>query len=46
MSDDNYTEEEVDRRRDEVVKRMLNAPPKPHKKHETKARKGEASTAD
>jgi hypothetical protein len=25
-----YSEQETDRRRDEIVRRMLNTPPKPH----------------
>lgn len=28
---DDYTESEIERRRDEVVKRMLNTPPAPRK---------------
>jgi hypothetical protein len=28
---DQYSEEETARRRDQVVRRMLNSPPKPHK---------------
>jgi hypothetical protein len=29
-SDDQYSEQETARRRDAVIKRMLNTPPKPH----------------
>lgn len=43
MSPD-FDEDEVDRRRDEVVKRMLNTPPKP-KKAAKKAPKRGSSTA-
>jgi hypothetical protein len=28
--DDQYSEQEIARRRDETIKRMLNTPPKPH----------------
>jgi hypothetical protein len=28
---DEFTDEEIARRRDEVIKRMANTPPKPHK---------------
>jgi len=33
---DELTEEEIERRRDEIAKRMLNTPPKPHKKKDKK----------
>jgi hypothetical protein len=29
-NDDHYSEQETKRRRDAVIKRMLNTPPKPH----------------
>jgi hypothetical protein len=38
-----FSDENVDRRRDEVVKRMLNTPPKPRQK---KKPKSGASTSD
>ncbi|MGO9547185.1 MAG: hypothetical protein ACLPPF_20625 [Rhodomicrobium sp.] len=38
QEDGELSEQEVAQRRDEVVKRMLNTPPKPHKV-ETKRRK-------
>lgn len=34
-----YTDEETARRRDEVVRRMLNTPPKPHKPAAEKPKK-------
>ena len=39
-SDENLPEEEVDARRDEVVRRMLNMPPKPHPKPKEGRRRG------
>lgn len=36
---DQYTPEEAQHRRDEVVKRMLNTPPKPHKEQKKKTGK-------
>jgi hypothetical protein len=44
--DERYSEEEAARRRDEVVKRMLNTPPQPRKtpagKKQAPSRKGKA----
>lgn len=38
-AEDAYTDEETARRRDEVVRRMLNTPPKPHKPAAEKPKK-------
>ncbi|MCH7831819.1 MAG: hypothetical protein IIC55_03005 [Proteobacteria bacterium] len=34
--DEELTEEEIERRRDEIARRMLNTPPKPHKQKDNK----------
>lgn len=39
-SDENLPEKEADARRDEVVRRMLNTPPKPHPKPKDGRRRG------
>lgn len=39
QTDDQYSPEETARRRDEVLKRMLNTPPKPHATHPPQSRK-------
>jgi hypothetical protein len=44
----NYTEEETSRRRDAVIRQMLNSPPKPHsemKIGKSKPKRGEKRTA-
>ncbi len=38
---DELTEEEIQRRRDKIAKRMLNTPPKPHKPKEDDDTKSE-----
>ena len=38
-----YSEEEADRRRDEIVKRMLNTPPQPRKKGKKASTDGDAN---
>jgi hypothetical protein len=40
MASDETAEEEVERRRDEVIKRMLNTPPKAHPKPKPGRRPG------
>jgi hypothetical protein len=40
--EESYSEQEAAKRRDEVLKRMLNTPPKPHKKKRSKAKRGKA----
>jgi hypothetical protein len=39
-SDDSYSEEEIAQRRDAVIKRMLNTPPKPHSEMKVGKSKG------
>lgn len=39
-NDDSVSETETDKRRDEVVRRMLNTPPKPHPKPKEGRRRG------
>jgi hypothetical protein len=41
--DDQYSEKETARRRDAVIKKMLNTPPKPHS--EMKLRRSKSKTA-
>jgi hypothetical protein len=44
MSKDAYSDDETARRRDEVIKRMLNTPPQPHRaKKQPKNAKGKVT---
>jgi hypothetical protein len=42
---DEHSKEEADRRRDEIIKRMLATPPQPRKLSKTKATPGKPSVA-
>jgi hypothetical protein len=44
-NDDQFSDEEAARRRDEVVKRMLNTPPQPRKQDSGKADKAKKKPA-
>jgi hypothetical protein len=39
-----FTDEEIARRRDDVIRRMANTPPKPHSEMKIDRRKAKAST--
>jgi hypothetical protein len=43
LSDEQYSDEEIARRRDAVIKHMLNTPPKRHAEMKVGKRKAEAS---
>jgi hypothetical protein len=42
-NEEQFTEEEIARRRDEVIRRMANTPPKPHSEMKLGKRKAKAS---
>lgn len=49
MSDqpeDQYDEAETARRRDEIIRRMINTPPKPHRESSPKAARKRGQSAD
>jgi hypothetical protein len=44
-SDTNYSDEEIARRRDDVIRRMANTPPKPHSAMKVGKRKAKAGAS-
>jgi hypothetical protein len=44
FSDERYSDEEIARRRDDVIRRMGNTPPKPHSAMKLGKRKAKVST--
>jgi hypothetical protein len=43
-NEEQFTEEEIARRRDDVIRRMANTPPKPHSEMKLGKRKAKVST--
>jgi hypothetical protein len=43
ISTDQFTDEEIARRRDDVIRRMANTPPKPHSEMKIEKRKAKVS---